>query len=720
MSNQEMSRREFLRRAAALGFAAYGLSGCGGLRSAEGGSTPAEGLGASAGALTTPPWAASDRLAALNGDLRSLLGVLDPAIEGGRTLDLASGIWSTDRYFTFPKFHETAAFVTEKLRAAGLQQVSVMEMPADGKSTAGDWVLPMAWDVEEAYLDVIGPDGSKQRVADRSRIPCALGMWSCPTPPGGTEADLVYLPPRTRAGNVRGKVVFTFAHPSWGKSIVVDQGAAGMLSDSGGDVMDSPEAVDWVNAWSETSDWVYTARDKPAWAFLISPRAGEALRQRFQQGDKLRARALIRSRLYEGTVPLVTGLIRGEGSEEVLVVAHLYEQGAVDNASGGGIMLAMAAALQKLIDEGKLPTPKRSIRFLFTFECYGTLYWAEHSGRAPHTVAALCLDGIGEKPEVADIPTEVHGNPHFQMSYVDPLLLLAAGQVMSSAPDRRLAQAEFELLDNLVVDRTIDIPCPWIGGRNGTHHTSADTPEVLDAKTLGLVARMSAAYLYMIASADSKRAAEFADLTAVHAEHALASAAAAEVERMKEAGLDDSMSYLRYLTDRHVDAVASAFKLLSPSEQSRLRPHVEARQREVRRVGEREVERLARRAGKPGHEPPVPYAQTGPLASIRPRRLGFGPVSLDRLSEEEREGHPNARWTGGLFRTLNWCDGKRTLAEAAYLAASDLRSRPRRSRWGEAPAGTQSPDEMMRQIDWRGASMIEYFEFLRRRGYVTW
>ena len=315
---------------------------------------------------------------------------------------------------------------------------------------------------------------------------------------------------------------------------------------------------------------------------------------------------------------------------------------------------------------------------------------------------------------------EIHPNPHFQMSYVDPLLLLAAGQVMSAAPDRKLKQSEFELIDNLIVDRSMDIPCPWICGRNGTHHTCADTPEGLDAKTLGLVARMSAAYLYLIASADSARASQFADLTALHAEHALAAEAESEVERMKEAGLDDSLSYLRYLTDRHVEAVASAFKLLSPAEQSRLRPHVEARQREVRRVGEREVERLARRAGKPGHEPPVPYAQTGPLASIRPRRLGFGPVSLDRLSEEEREGHPNTRWTGGLFRTLNWCDGEHTLAEAAYLAASDLRSRPRRTRWGESPAATQTPDELMRRIDWRGASMFEYFQFLRRRGYVTW
>jgi len=234
------------------------------------------------------------------------------------------------------------------------------------------------------------------------------------------------------------------------------------------------------------------------------------------------------------------------------------------------------------------------------------------------------------------------------------------------------------------------------------------------------VAKMSAAYAYLIASADYTRASQFADLTAVHGEHALAAAGEGEVERMKEAGLDDCLCYLRYLTDRHVDAVASALKLLSPAEQSRLRSHVEARQREVRRVGEREEERLARRAGKPGHEPPAPYAQTGPLASIRPRRLGFGPVSLDRLTEEERAGHPNARWTGGLFRTLNWCDGTRTLAEAAYLAASDLRSRPRHSHWGELSARTQSPEEMMRRIDWRGASMFEYFEFLRRRGYVTW
>ncbi len=97
------------------------------------------------------------------------------------------------------------------------------------------------------------------------------------------------------------------------------------------------------------------------------------------------------------------------------------------------------------------------------------------------------------------------------------------------------------------------------------------------------------------------------------------------------------------------------------------------------------------------------------LNAIRPHRLVPGPLTFDRLAPEERGGRPSPRWSGTLFAILNWCDGRRSLAEACRLAARELRT-----------GRSLCPDELARKIDPGAASMMEYFEFLRRHDYVAW
>jgi hypothetical protein len=75
----------------------------------------------------------------------------------------------------------------------------------------------------------------------------------------------------------------------------------------------------------------------------------------------------------------------------------------------------------------------------------------------------------------------------------------------------------------------------------------------------------------------------------------------------------------------------------------------------------------------------------------------------------QREGRPDSRWSSALFSLLSWCDGDRSLAEACELAARELR----RGR-------TLSPDELVKQIDPNAPTMLDYFEFLRRHGYLSW
>ena len=129
---------------------------------------------------------------------QDLLTLIKHETDSSRAWYEAVAIHSIDRAFTFSAFHESARYAAGQLRAAGLRNVKVVEAPADGKAVFADWRMPLAWDVEQATFDVIGPDGNAQRVADRSQQPCSLAMWSAPTPAKGAEACLLYTSPSPR------------------------------------------------------------------------------------------------------------------------------------------------------------------------------------------------------------------------------------------------------------------------------------------------------------------------------------------------------------------------------------------------------------------------------------------------------------------------------------------------------------------------------------------
>src|SRR4051794_38994798 len=66
-------------------------------------------------------------------------------------------IWETDRWFTFPKFEETAKNVAAILRRAGLEEVEIGNPPADGVTQGGYWTMPLAWDVKIGTLEILDP-----------------------------------------------------------------------------------------------------------------------------------------------------------------------------------------------------------------------------------------------------------------------------------------------------------------------------------------------------------------------------------------------------------------------------------------------------------------------------------------------------------------------------------------------------------------------------------
>src|SRR3954451_1587578 len=113
-------------------------------------------------------------------------------------------IWRTDRWFTFPKFEETAKNVAAIMKRAGLEDVEIGYTPADGKTQGGFWTLPLAWDVKVGTLEILDPQvpPDQPMLAAYQKVPASLCMWSAPTPSGPVETEIVSMPATVRDGQL--------------------------------------------------------------------------------------------------------------------------------------------------------------------------------------------------------------------------------------------------------------------------------------------------------------------------------------------------------------------------------------------------------------------------------------------------------------------------------------------------------------------------------------
>jgi hypothetical protein len=157
-------------------------------------------------------------LAADDAGFTRLVQQIGSAVDSDRAMQAMRLVWETDRWFTFPKFRETAEYFNAAMTAAGLRDVELLEAPADGVSKAGYWTMPLAWDVKQARLEIVAPVSSAEfrLLADHQTTPTSLGMWSGPTPPEGVIAEVIGLQRTSDLEriDIKGKLVLTAENPA--------------------------------------------------------------------------------------------------------------------------------------------------------------------------------------------------------------------------------------------------------------------------------------------------------------------------------------------------------------------------------------------------------------------------------------------------------------------------------------------------------------------------
>ena len=657
-------------------------------------------------------------------ELAKAISAIRAEDSGTEAMDFLTGVYRTDHWGNFAAFQESARYLQKTMTRIGLDQVELLSAPADGVTQFGFWTMPLAWDVKEAKLEITEPAVTEEMrvLADYRQQPASLIMWSGSTPPAGINADLVELKPPTleqlKHIDVKNKMVLTepslnLAQRGALKAALYKRGAAGMISDA----TENSDLINghyWMNAWGDNG-WGFTKTSSPLVGFSTTPRQGAYLSDLLTRGVKVRVKASVNARYYSGQYPSITAVIPGTGSgDEVLELGHAFELGAQDNSTGVAAMLEAVAALRRLIGEGKLVRPSRSIRILVMAEDYGSsAYVATHMDRMRRTIGAICLDTpAGRYDETPGYTFTL--NPDVSRSYQDALIVHVGESYYAGVKQKFPRWAPYRARsDSYLSDPMIGVPTVSPTGSTGAenlHHNSADTLEHVDPRSLRDLSSIIATFLYDLASAGENEIPWLAEITVDRAEDNAIRAAAPSLDAIAVASGRDSLAHqlaaglaqINYNADRDRDALLSVLRLASPEKRGTVRTTLNPLLERIRRYADDQCERLQEAANRRSIQlgstesvkPSLQVLNTLPAEASRliVKRKRFGPVTLDDLPLDQREGYPGFGDTPPPLTLVYWCDGKRTIADVARLVELE-----------------QGP----LKFDFLG-----YFKFLARHGYV--
>ena len=176
--------------------------------------------------------------------------------------------------------------------------------------------------------------------------------------------------------DVSGKFVLTSGSTRAVYELASERGAIGVLGIS---AISPQRATDYPTQIVSSN---FDAKPNTV-AWHVTPEIHNDLVAFLLRGEKIHIRSVTRSTEVPYTQEYVHAEIPGDGStdQEVAISGHLYEglikQGANDDNSGSALILEVGRAYIKLIKEGKLPPPKRTINFQWVPEISGTNAWLE-------------------------------------------------------------------------------------------------------------------------------------------------------------------------------------------------------------------------------------------------------------------------------------------------------------------------------------------------------
>jgi hypothetical protein len=200
---------------------------------------------------------------------------------------------------------------------------------------------------------------------------------------------------------------------------------------------------------------------------------------------------------------------------ELLTVAHAFETiatpGANDNCAGVGTTMEIARTLARLIRDGVLPRPARTLRFLWVPEISGSrAYMFAHPELADRMLAALNYDMPGSDLEKTDTYLRMKMTPDSVPSFLNDLvanLLQFVDQTEIRTQTGNNAPFNYRLVPFISAsDHTVflaaGIPAMQFNHwPDNFYHSSADTIEMMDPTETKRIGFVGAAAFYYLAAA---------------------------------------------------------------------------------------------------------------------------------------------------------------------------------------------------------------------------
>ena len=428
-----------------------------------------------------------------------------------------------------------AEFIVEQARSYGIDNAQILQFPADGKTFYGTQKARPAWNADFAELWELGSDGKPTvRIASWDAMPLVLAEDS---ESANVTAELIDVGAGTGESDyagkdVRGKLVLVSAQPEAVYRLAVEKhGAVGILS------YVQNQRTAWFGENDNLIRWGHLDSFTPTktFGFMLSLKQARGFQARLGRGEKISFKAEVKAGRTPGFYDIATAVIPGSDpnlkEEEIAFSCHLDHPrpGANDNASGSVAILEVARTLSKLINEGKIERPRRSVRFIWPPEIEGSLALLNaRPDIAKRIKTVIHMDMVGGGPETksvfhvtrgpASLPSFVNDVAETFAEFVNeqsyrfaagqgaayPLVAPEGGKEPLSA---RMADFSMGSDHQVYADSSFSIPAIYLNDWPDRYiHTNFDVPANIDPTKLKRAAFIGAASGYFLANASASDA----------------------------------------------------------------------------------------------------------------------------------------------------------------------------------------------------------------------
>ena len=505
-------------------------------------------------------------------------------------------------------FYESA-YILDRLQTYGLAGAQIDRFPGG-----------QVWDGVKGELWEVRPH--RQKIASYQDMTAMLASYSNDT---DVEAELVWVGQGTKkeieAAEVDGKIVVTEGSiSSVHNEACLKGGALGVVAISQSRNPFDPLQIPWRGLRS----WRSSSTEPPKFGFHLPFREGFYLKQRLVRGEKITVHAVVDSEMMPYDLQNVVCHIPGTDPKagEIIFSAHLFEgytkQGANDNKSGSAGILEVARLLHKLIGDGRLPRPKRTIRFLWGPEFSGTGPWVKANKKLMEKIFCnINMDMVGEwlslNQAFFSLMRTSYGNPHYindvmenyyrfvgegnrerihtrSFPYAYPKRIVSpsgADEPFYYSIDTHFGASDHEVFN----DWGVQVPgIMMIAWPDQWYHTSGDRIDKSDPTQMKRVAVIGAAAAYTIATADEEMAIRIAGEIASNGSRRLGHQLVHGLETLNASdkdGFNDAYRMARVIVEtaweNETATLASVMELAPKS--SRLKAYIASMQEMINGIG---------------------------------------------------------------------------------------------------------------------------------------